>query len=354
MGTQSGHPFLKRLSASMMKTVVVFLCTAILAVNALSADIDAWQRFKAEHGLAFNDEVENAFRFKIFKENVRRITQHNDMYREGKTTYWMGLNKFSHLLHSEFAEMMLMKKSEADVDAIVEPIEAEVPEAKDWRTEGAVTPVKDQGSCGSCWAFSTTGAIESQVFVQTGKLVSLSEKNLMDCDWDYGNWGCSGGDKFAAMQYVIDNHGIDTEESYPYEAKESHDCKFNPANVGATISSYKKTVRGDEKDLKRAIGSISPMAVSVYVISSFQHYAGGVYTSDECPNTSSNHAILAVGYGHDDTAGLDYWIVKNSWGANWGENGYIRMARNVNNCCGIATKAGYPVCKYRIEDAYFL
>lgn len=202
--------------------------------------------------------------------------------------------------------------------------------------------MKDQGRCGSCWSFSATGALESHHFIKTGQLVTLSEQNLIDCTRSYGNQGCRGGWMDSAFSYVQHNGGIDTEDSYPYRARDGV-CRYNRRNSGATATGHVDIPGGDEDKLKEAIGSIGPVSVGIDASNeSFRHYSSGIYKEDKCKTNYTDHGILAVGYGTDGN-GNDYYIVKNSWGTTWGDNGYIYMARNFNNHCGIATAASYPL-----------
>merc|ERR1719290_328857 len=223
------------------------------------------------------------------------------------------------------------------------PSNQAVPAKVDWRPKGYVTPVKDQKQCGSCWAFSATGSLEGQNFKKTGKLVSLSEQNIMDCSVPEGNHGCFGGIMDKAFEYVIKNNGVDTESSYPYEAVNGKECKFNKDNIGATMSSYHDIPQNSEADLQKAVATIGPISVAIDASQpTFHFYKEGIYHDKKCSSTHLDHGVLAVGYGAEEN-GKSYWLVKNSWNTSWGMKGYIKMAKDKHNACGIATQASYPI-----------
>ncbi|KAG9471120.1 hypothetical protein GDO78_015740 [Eleutherodactylus coqui] len=216
---------------------------------------------------------------------------------------------------------------------------ARIPKYIDYRKKGYVTPVQNQGACGSCWAFSSVGALEGQLMKKTGKLVSLSPQNLVDCDTD--NYGCQGGYMTNAFGYVRDNHGIDSDAIYPYIGQDEG-CLYNPSGRAADCKGFKEIPTGDEKALKRAVAQVGPVAVSIDAsLASFHFYSKGVYYDANCDPEGINHAVLAVGYGN--IKGTKHWIIKNSWGEQWGRKGYILMAREKNNACGIANLASFPM-----------
>merc|ERR1719187_12181 len=244
---------------------------------------------------------------------------------------------------SSFTENRLVLRAAADIK--------DLPEEIDWRTKapGAVTPVKDQKMCGSCWAFSATGSLEGQHFLKTNKSVSLSEQQLVDCD--KVDHGCFGGLMDNAFKYIKTNNGIDTEASYPYKAKRGN-CTFSADNVGATVTGMVDIAKGDEAALQKAVATVGPISVAIDAhLPTFHFYKKGIYHDKKCSSIHLDHGVLVVGYnstapaednGHGHKHG-DYWIVKNSWNAKWGDEGYIKMARNKHNACGIATAAVYPL-----------
>jgi len=338
---------------SEMKYVALSVVLALTLGLANSVSIsqlvkDEWDLFKNTHNKSYSS-FEEKFRMKVYLENRHKITRHNARNQNGEVSFTLKMNKYGDLLHHEFVSLMNGYKGRdsnrtSEGAFFVSPANVEIAENVDWRTKGAVTPVKDQGQCGSCWAFSSTGALEGQHFRKTGKLVSLSEQNLVDCSGKYGNDGCNGGLMDQAFQYVKDNKGIDTETSYPYEG-EDDSCRFSETTVGATDKGFVDVPEGDEKALKAALATVGPVSVAIDASQeSFQFYHKGIYIEAGCSSENLDHGVLAVGYGsHDHDKHGDYWLIKNSWGPTWGDEGYIRMARNRKNQCGVASSASYPL-----------
>jgi len=277
-------------------------------------------------------QTEFAAKYRTFKANMDFVAAWNGA--PGRHT--VAINKFSDLTSAEFAATYLGTRKTFESVSYVPSVTADT---VDWRTKGAVTPIKNQQQCGSCWAFSTTGSVEGAHFLAKGALVSLSEQNLVDCSDAQGNQGCNGGLMTQAMDYIISNKGIDTEASYPYTAQDGT-CKFSAAHIGSDLVSYTNVQQGSEADLVAKI-NLGPTSVAIDAShSSFQMYKSGIYYEPACSPTALDHGVLAVGYGA--TGSSDYYIVKNSWGTDWGMAGYIDMSRNRNNNCGIATMATLP------------
>jgi len=310
---------------------------------------DSFIHFMKTHRKSYAHD-EFPYRYQVFKQNMDFIAAHNDK----KLSYSLAMNHFGDYTHEEFQTFILGTKPSIQANllgnsgTLKATGNSNVPDAFDWREKGAVTPVKNQGHCGSCWSFSSSGAVEGCHFLAKQKLVSLSEQNLIDCSWDSGNQGCHGGLMTAAFDYIISNKGIVTEESYPYTAQASHTCKFNSTNVGATLSSYQTVEAGNEPALLEAVAK-GPVSVAIDASQkSFQFYSSGIYYDSGCSATNLDHGVLVVGWGKDadskTEAGTDFWLVKNSWSSTWGLEGYIKMARNKDNHCGIASMATLPIC----------
>jgi cathepsin L len=312
----------------------------VAATRTEAEYLKAWLDFVGKYGKTYkHDEVH--YRYEIFKKTVDYIDDHNSK----PSTFTVGINKFSDLTPFEFQTYYMGTRVDATQyirkgtpQVIDDSVAAPAP-SFDWRTKGAVTPIKNQGQCGSCWSFSTTGSMEGCHFLTTHQLVGLSEQNLVDCSQQEGNEGCNGGLMDDAFQYIITNKGIDTESSYPYTAEDGT-CSYSASNCGSLLGGFTDVQSGSEAALLVAL-AVEPISVAIDASQpSFQSYTGGVYYEPACSSTQLDHGVLAVGWG--TTGGSDYWIVKNSWGTDWGMNGYILMSRNKNNNCGIATMASFP------------
>jgi len=320
--------------------LVLLSVTYVLAARTEENYLEAWKSFTTKHHKTYkHDEV--YYRYKIFKKNVDFIDETNAK----KLTYKVGINKFADLTSEEFQTYFMGSRVDSTKhirtgDAFVIPSGFKAPSSVNWTAAGAVTGVKNQGQCGSCWSFSTTGSMEGCHFQTAGTLVGLSEQNLVDCSTAQGNEGCNGGLMDQAFQYIIANKGIDTEASYPYTAEDGT-CAYAASNCASELTSYTDVTTQSEPALQVAV-TAAPVSVAIDASqSSFQLYTSGVYYEPACSSTQLDHGVLAVGFGTD--AGTDYWIVKNSWGTDWGMAGYIWMSRNKDNNCGIATMASFPV-----------
>lgn len=308
---------------------------------------DEWMAFKKHHGKKYNANEEQN-RQKNFNSNKARIDSHNKRHAQGLESFRLGVNEYSDMHPDEFNKVMNgYRKSNSTIQhpqvmkAAVLSVYTEVA-AIDWRSKGAVTPVKNQTpQCNSCYAFAAAGSLEGQYFRKTGRLVPLSVQNIVDCSSKFGNRGCIAGNMVACYKYIAVNKGIDTGAYYPYMATVGS-CRYSPNFIGATAERYVRVRSGSEAALQWAVANVGPVSVAIDASGlAFQQYRSGIYYNPQCSTTRLNHAVLVVGYGTEN--GTDYWLVKNSYGTTWGEQGYIRILRNRNNHCGIATDGSYPV-----------
>jgi len=316
----------------------ILACLLVVAVSGSPlGEQEAFLSFKAEHGKTYKNQVEEITRFNIFTKNVREIEEHNALFKQGHVSYEKGINQFSDLTQEEFIAKLTLQAASRPILETTPFVSSgiTVPASADWRTEGQVTAVKDQKQCGSCWAFSVTGSTEGAYFRSTGKLESFSEQQLVDCSRSI-NDGCDGGYLDETFPYIQKN-GLQSEASYPYTAKDGK-CVFDATKVITKVSKY-VSIAKNEPNLLEAVGSIGPVSVAIDA-SYINSYKSGVYADTKCSARNLNHGVLIVGYGTE--GGKDYWIVKNSWGASWGDKGYLKILRGVNEC-GIAEDDVYPI-----------
>lgn len=322
-----------------MIRILIFICLIIVAYSAsfLEEAEVKFKIFKLNNNRNYKNEAEETQRFMIFKENLLSNAQHNALYDQGLVLYRKGINRFSDMTQEEFGDLLTLSASNKLNFNVTrhQKTGLAIPDSVDWRKEGQVTEVKDQGACGSCWAFSIAGSTEAAYFRKSGKLISLSTQQLVDCTTDI-NHGCSRGSLDDTFPYVEQN-GLESDQSYPYTGTDGA-CKYSSADIITKVSSYVSIEEEDEDALLDAVANIGPVSVGVDATFLAQ-YESGILDGSSCTDWI-NHAVLIVGYGIEN--GTNFWIAKNSWGVNFGEKGYFRLLRG-SNICGVAEDAVYPI-----------
>ncbi|XP_029569887.1 cathepsin L1 isoform X2 [Salmo trutta] len=332
--------------------VVVAAALAVASAASLSLEDLEFHAWKLKFGKSYSSPVEESQRRSSWISNRKLVLVHNMLADQGIKSYRLGMTYFADMENEEYRRIISQRclgsfnASKPRGGSTFLPMlgDNDLPTTMDWRDKGYVTSIKDQKGCGSCWAFSTTGSMEGQHYRKTNKLVSLSEQQLVDCSGEFGNMGCMGGLMDQAFEYIksLAPGGLDTEDSYAYHAEDKK-CHYKPDSLGATCTGYVDMTSGDESALQQAVATVGPVSVAIDAAhSSFQLYKSGVYDEPDCSSDQLDHGVLAVGYGTSDD-GQDYWLVKNSWGLDWGDKGYIMMSRNKHNQCGIATASSYPL-----------
>lgn len=304
------------------------LINSVYPLEVNSTYMYTYLDYVKEHNKVFNYD-----NFLTFKNNIEFIQKHNN----NNHSYVLEINQLSDQKIS--SNPIIYQPTNTTYGG--EDKNIILPPSTDWRKKDIITNVKNQGRCGSCWSFSATGSIEAIHAIKTGNLLNISEQQLVDCSGNYGNKGCQGGSMDSAFKYVIDN-GLCSEEEYPYEGTEE---KCMGCKEIINITDYKDVIPNNEDILKRVVNQ-QPVSVAIQAnLKSFQLYSSGIYSDPSC-GTQLDHGVLIVGYGNDMFHNMDYWIVKNSWGPQWGENGYIRIQRNIENnsgLCGIAMQPSIPI-----------
>lgn len=283
------------------------------------------------------------YRFKVFMQTMISVRNHN----MGSHSWAQGVNDYSDMTFEEFSEERLMKPQNCSATnsfKVREELKASVvPDTYEWNNYKVVTAVKNQGACGSCWTFSTIGSMESHWnILGKGRNITFAEQQLVDCAGDFDNHGCSGGLPSHAFEYIKHAGGIESDVTYPYTAKDGK-CVFRPeVSVGYVKYGSYNITQGDEIEMAERMYNAGPISISYQVINGFKDYKSGVYSAQNCGTTTQqvNHAVLATGFGTED--GKKYWNVKNSWGSNWGNQGYFKIQRDVN-MCAVAQCNSYPL-----------
>lgn len=336
-------------------TFVCVICIIAILLKQIDSNKTSFEIWADTYNKIYSTVEEKQLRYSIWENNTNHIQKINSQQNLQQNSQQNSQQNYFRLKMNEFGDLTLDEFKSLKTGYISTPVngcfyensnDLPLPSYINWTERGVVTPVKNQYGCASCWAFSATGVVESYHAMRTHKLIDLSEENLIDCTFNYGNQGCLGGMPENALDYIIVN-GVDTEKSYPlvsvmpFTCIAPYDCtcEYNSSVVGARINGYGCTKQGNETDLQYNLIKYGPISVSIDVTDNFQFYDSGILIDPTCSSQIINHSVLVVGYG--ELNGVKYYIIKNSWGTNWGMNGYVLLGRNMGNMCGIATNAIY-------------
>ncbi|XP_054154742.1 uncharacterized protein LOC128953285 [Oppia nitens] len=319
-----------------MKIIALSAVLFIVGCSGLSTGIskrefdNQWEQFKQQYRSDINgyqSQDEEQYRRSVFEDNYRKIVGHNLEAAQGVHTYTMGVNGFSDMTSAEFLNKYTSHLEPIDVQQLpmtVYNASVSVPDSHDWRSSGKVGHIKNQGQCGSCWAFASVAIIESRLAIKKGSLRTLSEQEIIDCTSGYD---CQhGGNIQMATQTLNRLGGIEGDNDYPYISGSGGkgSCHYQAARRVAHVGTSLHSVSG-EAAMQQSVYQNGPLYVHVYANADFQHYRSGIFSSGSC-NAQINHAVTVVGYGPG------YWIIKNSWATSWGEQGFMRMTRGHDMC----------------------
>eukprot|EP00668_Euglena_longa_P028952 GGOE01036288.1.p1 GENE.GGOE01036288.1~~GGOE01036288.1.p1 ORF type:complete len:331 (-),score=106.24 GGOE01036288.1:293-1261(-) len=318
-----------------MHVLLAWLLGVVCA--AAVTPVQPFEAYRQAYGKRYSPQ-EAEHRQQIFMANLADIEAIN----RRQSSWRAGVNQFADWTWAEFQEQRLMAPQDCSATHHGTFVASGRfrPHFIDWEKKGVLTPIKNQGHCGSCWTFSTTGTLEAHHFMKTGQRVNLSEQQLVDCAGDFDNHGCNGGLPSHAFEYIKYNGGLDSEAAYPYKGVDGN-CSFTCKGIAAKVHQVTNISYLDEVGIEDAVAFMGPVSIAFQVADDFRFYKSGVYngvcSSDK---KSVNHAVVAVGYGHE--GGTKYWKVRNSWGPQWGEAGHFRILRGVNKC-GLSDCASFPI-----------
>jgi cathepsin F len=328
----------------MIKRLAITLLIIISAITCKSSDkeiFEEYQKFLIKYNKSYSTVEEFKERFEIFKQNFEKVHMHNGMLakHQNEATYELGVNEFFDLTPKEFAKSHLnleishMQRIKSLSNSVAADYKnGDAPANWDWREQGKVSPVRNQGMCGSCWSFSAIGNIESAYAIKSGNVVQFSEQQLVDCDTV--DQGCNGGLMEDAFKY-LETSGVMTESAYGYKGKKGS-CSFDSKKVAAKVTGYKYASSQDEEQIKQFLYENGPLAIAINA-TPLQTYLWGIFNpwfEFICNPKELNHGVLLVGYGVEKNT--PYWIIKNSWGSGWGEKGYFRLIAG-KGACGVNT-----------------